>query len=357
LISEISNKKTSNQNDESYSLGGFASYELDLWGRVYSSYKAKDYNFKISQQDYEISKITLASEIVKTFYQIVLYKKKMKIVSRDISLQKKHFDILRLKYQKADANINDKLSSKEKLNSLKAKKLEIKLSLNKLEKQLLVLIGKSPKDKLNISSGEFPRILKTLKNNLPIDLLSKRPDIIKSSLQISVANWNLSSSKSNRFPKISLSGSYNYSSSDYGDLFDNWIKNLAANLTLPIIDAGNKRLEVRKNDSILQEKLYNYKQTVLDSVKEVQNALYDDKIKKQYLDALSDNYNISIEKEKISKLKYQKAYINYLSFLQIQKDTNSSLDSKETAYYELILARINLYKSLAQKIGEYHTND
>jgi outer membrane protein TolC len=149
-------------------------------------------------------------------------------------------------------------------------------------------------------------------------------------------------------PKISLSANYTYGAAESSDVFNNWISNLASNLTAPIFQGGYKKAAVTKAKAVVDEKLNAYKETVLDAIMEVEDAIINEKKQEEYIAALNKSFTASKNTYDEALSRYRKGVEDYLSVLDALTSMQSTENELITAKQNLLVYRITLYRSLGQ---------
>ncbi|MCK5863196.1 MAG: TolC family protein, partial [Candidatus Hydrogenedentes bacterium] len=219
-------------------------------------------------------------------------------------------------------------------------------SLQITQYELAVLLGRAPRDEVQITGDTLPEIGFLPEPGLPADLLARRPDIRSAGLQLHAADWRVSAAKADRLPALRLNASASYGSEEWALLFDNWMASLAAGITGPVFDAGRRKAEVRRTQAIVKERLAVYRQKVLDSVKEVESAMMRETKQQEYVDALEREYNTAQATHEQALQRYKNGIIDYLPVLtaltQLQTVERKVLKAKQIR----LEYRIQLYTAL-----------
>ncbi len=148
------------------------------------------------------------------------------------------------------------------------------------EHALAVLVGRYPGDEVAGQLIELPSPPEAFPTGLPSELLTRRPDLRAAMLRVQGNDERLAAAIADRFPSINLLGNYGASRNTFSmPTISGEFWNLAAGLTMPVIDGGRRRAEVDRQQAVVAESLARYRQTVLIAFQEVE-------------DALARNYNI-----------------------------------------------------------------
>ncbi len=177
-------------------------------------------------------------------------------------------------------------------------------------------------------------------------MLTRRPDIQAALHRLEAAGWSLAAAKADRLPAVRLSGSAAYQSDDFADLFDNWLANLAAGFTAPVFDGGRRSAEVMRSEAVRDERLSAYKETVLQAITEVENALIREDRQAAYLATLQQQLDYARQALKEAQNRYRNGSIDYLNVLasltSVQRLEQDVIRGRQALYSE----RISLYRAL-----------
>jgi len=190
-------------------------------------------------------------------------------------------------------------------------------------------------------------------NNVPLEALKARPDVQEAYARLQAASAGVAVAAANRYPRFSLSASYRDSDTEFSQLFDNWVANLAGSLVLPIIDGAGRRAEVERQKAAEQEALADYSQTVLEAAQEVQQALVEEQRYQKTLQSLTDQLELARKTLELQDYYYARGQIDFLDLLNAQQELLSLESQQLTARWNLTQSRIQLYKAVSHgRFGE-----
>ena len=129
-------------------------------------------------------------------------------------------------------------------------------------------------------------------------------------------------------------------------MFDNWLLNLSANLAAPLFDAGRRRAEVARAQAVAEERLSAYAETVATAIKEVENALVQERKQHEHLAAVSVQVNAARKTYEESGSRYLNGMIDYLPVLTALVAHQRLELSEVRKQYELVSYRLSLYRAL-----------
>ncbi|MDP8218889.1 MAG: efflux transporter outer membrane subunit [Candidatus Theseobacter exili] len=333
-------------SSKDFSLGLSASYELDLWGRIRALRNSAVQQVKASQFDLETAEMTLSAEVANIWLKLLEKKSELVLLNKQLQTNKTFLSLLELRWRKSMAAALDVFQQKQIVAATEALLPQAESELIVLKHQLAVLLGKTPTTAINIKSESLPQMPPFPDPGLPAKVLNQRPDVQASYLRLLAADWNVAAAKANRFPALRLSGSASYDSENFQNIFDNWFAGLAASLTAPVLDGKRRASEVDLAKGISQERLAQFRQILLNAIKEVEDALIREEKYLEYLQALERELQYSKRVLTEAQTRYRKGSSDYLPVLTalgtIQKLERQVLSSNRA----LLSNRINLYRAL-----------
>ena len=150
------------------------------------------------------------------------------------------------------------------------------------------------------------------------------------------------------FPRIALTGSYGYASTEFDDLFDSSNKswNVIGNVLQPIFEGGRNRRRVEITESQQRQALYAYENTVLEAFRETEDALVT--YRRTGEQRASQSSRVVAERKvlELAELRYRGGVSDYLEVLDAQRSLfDAELAETDTIATHLI-SLVRLYKAL-----------
>ncbi len=328
------------------SLGLSVSYELDLWGRVRASKKSAYYQLKATREDVNTAIMTITSQIAEIWVEIISLNKKIQTFEEQLKINREILKILEVRLANSMSDFLAVYQQKQSIATIESALIPLYSKKKLLEHQLALLLGKPANYRIDIKTKDFPKISEIPRTGIPADLLSMRPDVRAAGLRLKAANQAIVAAKANRLPAIRLTASHTYSSDTASEIFNNWIQNLAVNLIAPLFDAGRRKAEVERTQAVLNERLSNYKRTVITAIKEVEDALVSEKFNRKTLNAKINQLKISQKTFKEAGSRYLNGLIDYLPVLREQLNIANYKEKIIQAEADILKSRIQLQKAL-----------
>ena len=195
---------------------------------------------------------------------------------------------------------------------------------------------------------DLPALIEPIPIGIPSDILRRRPDIIAEEFRIQSHFLSMEIARKNRFPKISLTASSGTQSTELKKLLSKshsfW--NLATNLVQPIFDGGKLKAEWEAKKSSLKAQLASYRATVIQALKEVENALGKERNLRQQLDKINKAEVESKKAEKNAWDNYQKGLVTIDTALSTQRIAISTQTQKYALEGKILQNRVDLFLAL-----------
>jgi NodT family efflux transporter outer membrane factor (OMF) lipoprotein len=330
-----------------FALGLAASYELDLWGRIRTANNAAKLDVNAAEEDVFSAALSLTAEVTTTWYRLVEQRQQLKLLDQQIEINRNNVTLVTVRFQGAQATAADVFQQQQLLESVLGSRYTVVATINVLENQLAVLVGKPPGRINLIELATFPQLPSLPDTGLSLALMQRRPDVRKAYFAVQAADQRIASAIADRFPKLSLSASVEASSPELQSLLNNWLATVAGNLVLPIIDGKRRVAEVERNQAISKEALNNYATSLLNAVQEVENALVQERQQRALVSNLEKQVQLAKQASSLIRLRYINGGIDFLRVLSALLSQQSLERNLLQAQVQLIEYRINLYRALA----------
>jgi len=330
---------------ESLRLGLASDYELDLWGKIRSQVAAERFRFRASHADYQAAALTLAAEVVRTWYQLMDARSRLDLFERQIETNTQVLGLIRARFGSGQVRSVDIMRQEQLLESTREQKIGAQSRVQVLEHQLAVLLGRPPQQMIAYVPTELPAPPPIPDTGLPAALIQRRPDVRQSFNLLRAADRELAVAITNRYPRLTLSAST--SSTNDGNGFEDWARNITGGLFAPIFNAGERGAEVRRTRALKDERLYRYGQTILTAFREVEDALVQEQKQSERIRSIETQVELARRSYDQVRLEYLNGitdYLNVLTALTAEQRLRRDLISAKLVLLE---HRIALYRALA----------
>ncbi|MGF6656968.1 NodT family efflux transporter outer membrane factor (OMF) lipoprotein [Paraburkholderia youngii] len=249
-----------------------ASYDLDLWGKNREALRAAVSEASASEADAEVVRLTLDTSIARTYNELArLY------ALRDIAQQEvaRREQIERITAGRIANGLDTEVERKTadaNLSTSRARVSALDGSILSTRYQLAALLGKGPDRGLAITRptldvGDDVR----LPDNLPADLLSRRPDIVAARWRVDAITHEVKEAKAEFYPDINLSAAIGLDAFGFGRFLSAASRTASVGpaIHLPIFDAGELRAQLKGRYAEFDYAVATYNQTLIGALSRV----------------------------------------------------------------------------------------
>lgn len=337
-----------NDNIDTFSLFGFLSWELDLWGINRRSAQAADAQQIRAEFDVQAARVSLIAAIASNYFELASINNQLK-VTRDTIITRR--EALRIIQRRKENGIISGLEVRQAefaLAEAVRKEPELVLIKQQRENTLNILLGRSPREisqTVELKSLDLP---KDIPIGLPGDLLLRRPDIQAAEQDLIAANARIGVAMGSFLPRIKLTGEFGLGSNDIDRLLSggNEYFDLIGNISAPIFNAGANVAAYEKSLALRDEALIAYRRSVLVALEEVSNSLtayHQSKIQEEATYQLLKAAN---EYHRLAVLRYRNGILAYIDVLDAQRQLFNAELSLNDARRDRLIASASIYKSL-----------
>ncbi|GJM04736.1 MAG: membrane protein [marine bacterium B5-7] len=346
----ISNTEASNNILESrnLSLGLAASYELDLWGRIQATADAQNLEALASEAAFKAASISLSAEVASTWYRYVEQKAQIDLLTEQLANNQQTLDFIEFRFKQGKVKATDVLQQRQLVENRRGEIISAKSSAAVLAHSLAVLRGDSPGNIDLPDVHKFQTLPPLPATGVPSELVQNRPDIQQSLLRVKAADQRVAAALADQYPRLTLSANIRTSSETLGGIFEQWLGSIAANLIAPLFDAGSREAAVKQQQALLQERINDYGQSILNAMQEVENALQQESHQRRLIANLDERLTLSTQIIQRIKDNYNNGVEDYLSVLSAELTDQELQRSRLTAQRQILEFRIALYRALAR---------
>ena len=328
-------------------VGLFASWELDLWGRVRAEARASAFQYESAKLDAEYARQSLAALVVKSW--ILAVESRLQKAQAEASLKAAEElasltrDRLRVgsgdEYAVALAQANVEVFN----DTVRSLDFAYQNALRALE----TLLGRYPAASVAVAErlpawpGEVPV-------GLPSELLERRPDVVAAERRVAQAFYRTEESKAARLPRITLVASYSTISSELFFLKnrDNPLFSAGAGLLQPIFLGGLLQAQVDARTAEQQAAIADYGKIGVRVFGEVEGALSAGFTAAQREEILVRAVRENERALALANIRYRVGTVDLTAVQQQQLALYSAQVTLIRVQSERLVQRVNLYLAL-----------
>lgn len=257
-----------------YGAGFDISWELDFWGRFSRAIESADASYFAAQANYEDVLVLLRAQVADTYFALRTTEARLRVARENAEQQKRSFEI-------TEKLFNSGQTAELDLQQAKTQYLGTLSSIPSFEDQVLrtrnalaVLIGRppSPLPQLAEKEGLIPLVDHAVLQDVPANLLLRRPDVRAAELNVAAQSALIGVAKADFYPSLTLLGSIVWSANSLGGASNNLDLVGGPTLRWNLFDHGQISNNVRVQDARLQQLIEVYRDQVRQAALEADDA-------------------------------------------------------------------------------------
>ena len=255
-------------------VGVFASWELDLWGRVRSGREAAQVQYVSVELDAEYARQSLAASVAKSWFLATEARLQKGIAEAMAVAGERLVGFARDRQRVGKGDAYDIALAQANLETYRDAVQQLDLAYQQALRALEVLAGRYP-----AAAAEVPAHLAAKPGPVPVgmpsELLERRPDVVAAERRVAAAFHRVEEAKAARLPQISLTTSLTSISSELFVLktISNPVWSLGATLLAPLFTGGALQAQVEIRTAEQKIAVAEYGRVGARAFGEVENAL------------------------------------------------------------------------------------
>lgn len=331
-----------------FNLNATLSYELDLWGRIYSATEAARAEL-LAQIDVRKGVVlSIVTAVAKAYVQLREYDQELWIARQTRESYIESYRLAKLRFNEGFTSELEVKQAESQIYLAEASVVETEQLIGETENLISILVGHPP---INIQRGlgitEWPEPF-NVPVGLPADLLFQRPDIRRAEQLLIAANAQIGVARADYFPRISLTGLFGYESLELKNLLkqtsETW--QYGVNFIQPLFTGWRITYNVEVAKAIHCEAFYEYVRIVLKGLQEVEDALIFHAKSKELFHVQKKRVAALRDSLRLATLQYDNGQTDYLNVLDSERNLFDAELDMAKAQGDIYISLIAIYKAL-----------
>jgi NodT family efflux transporter outer membrane factor (OMF) lipoprotein len=326
-----------------------AGWEIDVWGRIRAGVTASTSDQAAAAADYAAARQSIAAQTMQGWFDLAAAQDFLALSQRRLaSFEQTERSVSRRRDEGRATLANLELTRSD--TSGARADLEVRRNQrDQAARTLKALTGFYPSADYKTRGG-WPSLRRTVRAGIPSDLLRQRPDIDAAYQRIRAADARVQVAHAALFPSFALTASGGQSSSVLTDLalrgFSSW--SLLGSLSQPLFDAGARRADLGAAGKRAEQSYQQYRTTVLNALREVENALGSERYLRTEEAARLQAFRAARSAEERTRRDFEAGITELLNLLTAQRQVFSTEERTIT----LRAARLKNRVALALALGK-----
>ena len=337
--------KIPNYAETHYYLPLTMNYEIDIWGKNHLITKSKKKQFEMVKQDERSAYIYISSAFAVDYFNLIRCDKLIEYQKQLIALQEQAINSYKIRYEYGTATLSEIDEAEKNLTYMKEDLDKLLEKQDILKNQISTLLGDRAFEDINRSDYDKLNISFTTPDSIDFNMLDKRPDRIKSELDLERIGIDVKVAKRDLLPKFIITGNmgfnmYNISSSH------KFLADLGVVPAWDLFMGGRKLQLIKLKKDQFEIATQKYEKTILTAIQETNDALYSMKTAENINTSVNDRLNTDIKELGYTKIKEDAGTADNLDLILQEERLLISKKQAVSSDINKIISAVNLYQAL-----------
>ena len=306
--------------------GAALSWEPDFWGEIRNRTNYARFNAQATAAMVASARLSLEVELANDYMALRALDSEHAVYTKTLGYYSDALKITQLRYSGKIAAGMDVERAQDQLSTAQAADTDIEAQRTVLEHAIAVLAGVNPST-FSVPPEDLARLtVPVIPAGVPSALLQRRPDIAQSERRMAAENAAIGIARAAFYPNIQLSADGGFENSAFGGLgsLSNSLWSIGASGVLPLFEGGLRRAEEQQSRSAFAQAGDNYRSTVLQAFREVEDQLVlTNKLASEY-DQQQEALTSALKVQDLALRLYTNGLDNYLNVTVAQGAALSS---------------------------------
>lgn len=333
-----------------FNLGLSMSWEIDIFGKIYTKSKQQKALWNASRADYAAVMTALSANIAKAYVQLRVYQAEWIVAQEHIKSQGKIVEITEARHEAGLASMLDVAQARQVYYSTQASMPVLEASIRNSIYSICLLVGVYPRELHDLLNEvrDMPDFRQIVPVGVPSELIRRRPDIVEAEYQLASYAAALGIAKKDFLPTLTINGSLGTSAHKFDNLFKNQslTYSIAPTLSWTVFDGLTRKYNAVTAREQMEIGIHQYNSAVMTAVEEIDVAissylgsLNNIEVVEKVIEESRKSLELSVDLYKRGLSPFNNVVSAQMSLLEYQ---NSLITSKGKA----LTALIALYEAL-----------
>jgi len=296
------------------------SYEVDLFGRLSHATNAAALDAQAQEGLLQSARLLVQAQVAQTYLALRALDDERSLVRSTVGAYRETLALTDRRWRAGDVAELDVTRATTEVAATESDALALDRQRAGLEHALAVLVGEVVSS-FSLPVAEWNSALPVIPAGLPSTLLTRRPDVSAAQQTMLAAQARVGVAKAAYFPRVALTGTAGYASTDLSELFEwssrAWL--LGAVASLPVFDGGRRKAGVESATAQMEGEVARYREQILVAFKDVEDELSSLRLLAEQSEAQGRAVQTSSRSTALSDVRYRNGYVSQLDLLDAQR--------------------------------------
>ena len=322
-------------------------YELDVWGKTQRKVESATASADAAAENLTALRLSVAGEVAQTYWALCAVDADRVVLTHTLEIRRKALELLGKRRDAGSISGLDLARAQTEVATAEADRIRLEQDRLGLVNALAVLAGTAATGFTLPEHAELPKP-PAVPVSVPSDLLRQRPDIRAAERQVAAANADIGVATAAFYPSFAINASGGLSSANFSDLFNasSLVWSLGANATAPLTRRPFLKAQERAAIAAHEAVSAQYRQTVLNSIREVENALQGTAILQRRQTAQDQALQAARKTFDLSVKRYQSGLVSFLDVVDAERTRLDAERAANAIRAERLAVSVSLIKAL-----------
>jgi NodT family efflux transporter outer membrane factor (OMF) lipoprotein len=330
-------------------VGFDAAWELDFFGKLRREIEAAHYDVHAAIAARNIVLVSLIADVTRAYLEMRALQMQLVVLRKSIEVAQRYLDFVQERFNRGITNELDVTLAQRELGQFESQVAPLIARIDAARYVIAVLLGEFPETlaKELRKPGALPAMPARIQPGLPIELLRRRPDVAEAERQLASATALIGVATAQLFPQVVVTGSFGAQQGrGVTAAAINPIWSVGPAVAVPLLDFGRLDAAVERADFRSRELLFNYKQTVLNAVREVDAAVSAYAAQQERLRYLSGALVAARRAVSLAQERFERGLTDSLNVIDAQRQAYELEQQYVVAQASAAAQFVTLYRSL-----------
>lgn len=341
---------TPDQITDQYQAGAsIANFEIDLFGRVRSLSQSALQRYSAEEEARRAAQLSLIAEVANAYLTLAADRELLSVSEATLKNQQSAYDLTAKRRELGAVSGLELSQARTQVEQARADAARYAGQVAQDINALNLLVGEPVDPALlpqKLTAGVTG--LAALPQNLPSEVLLRRPDVLQAEHLLRAQNANIGAARAAFFPSISLTGFFGSASNELSGLFDSNTRmwSVTPVLNIPIFQGGRLRAGLASAKADQKIALAQYEKAIQAGFRDVSDALALTKTLAEQRQAQEALVEAAGRAEQLSTARYKAGRDSYLNQLDAQRTLYGAQQGLVSTRLAEQANRVTLYKVL-----------
>jgi NodT family efflux transporter outer membrane factor (OMF) lipoprotein len=331
----------------SYSLGGTATWEPDIWGKIRRSVESSVAGAQVTAAQLAAARLSAQAQLATTYFELRDADSLQRLLDETVKAFQRSYQITQNQYAAGTAARSDVTNAQAQLLAAQAAAINVGVQRAQDEHAIALLVGKPPSE-ISIPPTSLSERVPIVPTGVPSTLLERRPDIAQAERQMQQEDALIGVQVAAYYPAINLSAALAYAGNPATTLFSSasQVWSLMAGASQTLLSGGQRSAAVAAARAVYDESIANYREVVLAAFQNVEDQLASLRVLGQQIGVEQAAVQAAERAVQITLNEYQAGTVAYTTVLTAQTTLLSDQQTALQVQENRLLASVGLLAAL-----------